>query len=474
MISILFTLAINAAWAGLEAVQSNSSAMPVAAPASDLPSVDVIDKCLTDKLQAKLDAQKAAEEAANNQPPGQSPPPTYPFHLVDPSQMPAQCGGDLDKFKQSLSNVQAFCASPASAKKAINGSMQLGCRTYTRDEYCTQVNTRMTALANAEGATMASVMAAAKSEFDWYANGKAPVEGQQQPKNPFQYTGYYGAEIDGRRPPCTDKFPYPVYSTPFDLRDFTSTDPQLSDSGVKGRPDSCGKQPVTGDAITVCRKTDDGKYVPYYTREEISKHVLNGKGAEIGCAANPIDIAFLQIQGDGQMYIKNDNGQTEEVWRLNTGGKNGRSGYLLGNVIRCAGGEISSMTTIRAYLDAHPREMMMLLNRNPSYLFFDKVKGGDPKGVDGITLVEGHSLATDRRFLRTGAQTLFDVPGAGGKHDCALANAVDSGSAINNMHADIYKGEGAEAFKKADALNSQGALFVAVPKNAGKAVANCK
>ena len=101
-------------------------------------------------------------------------------------------------------------------------------------------------------------------------------------------TGYYEPEIAGvriRQP----GFDVPVYGLPSDL--------------VRA---SEGEAPATANGTMPLGRYDrDGKFVPYFDRGEIDDGALMGRGLEIGWAADPVELFFLQVQGSGRLIAPN-------------------------------------------------------------------------------------------------------------------------------------------------------------------------
>ena len=93
-------------------------------------------------------------------------------------------------------------------------------------------------------------------------------------------TGYYEPEIRGSRT-RQPGYEVPIYTKPDDLVRCTRPDGGPA-AGGSTRPDSC---------------------VLYYTRAEIEDGALAGRNLEIGWAADPIDLFFLQIQGSGRLLL---------------------------------------------------------------------------------------------------------------------------------------------------------------------------
>ena len=99
-------------------------------------------------------------------------------------------------------------------------------------------------------------------------------------------TGYYEPEIDGAREK-SDKFPAAAYGRPDDL--------------VSVRPDETRASDSAAGVLTAMRKHRDG-LVPFYTREEIDKGALAGKGLEL-VYLDPVELFFMQVQGSGRVRL---------------------------------------------------------------------------------------------------------------------------------------------------------------------------
>ena len=127
------------------------------------------------------------------------------------------------------------------------------------------------------------------------------------------------------------------------------------------------------------RIDETGQCVLYYTRAEIEDGALAGRGLEIGWAADPIDLFFLQIQGSGRLLLP-DGG----VMRIGYDDQNGREYVAIGRLLRergilPAGG--ATMEDIVAWMRANPDEGAALMRENLSYIFFKELTGPGPLGA---------------------------------------------------------------------------------------------
>ena len=128
-------------------------------------------------------------------------------------------------------------------------------------------------------------------------------------------TGYYEPEIAGTRT-RQPGFDIPVYRVPPDLERAKVGD---------APPNPDGSQPLG-------RYDADGKFVPYHTRTEIEEGALAGKGLELGWAADPVEMFFLQIQGSGRLRAPDGT-----VVRIGYAGQNGLPYTGIGGVMRTRG-----------------------------------------------------------------------------------------------------------------------------------------
>jgi membrane-bound lytic murein transglycosylase A len=264
-------------------------------------------------------------------------------------------------------------------------------------------------------------------------------------------TGYYEPEIAGvrRRQPGFD---VPIYGMPADL--------------VRARPgdapaNSDGKQPLG-------RYDDDGDFVAYHDRAAIENGALAGKGLEIGWAADPVEVFFLQVQGSGRLRAPDGS-----VMRIGYAGQNGQAYTGIGGVMRNRGllgngpGQYSgSMQGIMQFIREHPADGRDLMRENKSWVFFRELTGandlGGPLGALGVPVREGSSVAADPLFAPLGAPVWLSV-------DRGIANglwiAQDTGGAIKGANRfDSFWGAGADARSTAGGMSARGQALLLLPK----------
>lgn len=261
------------------------------------------------------------------------------------------------------------------------------------------------------------------------------------------FTGYYEVELKGSRAPDA-AFPTPLYRKPSDL---VMVDLAEFSDRWKG-------ERTAGRVV-------DGRLRPYEDRAAIEAGSLAGKGLELLWAADPIAVFFLHIQGSGRVTFP-DGGQM----RVGYAGQNGHRYVAIGKELIDRGElkrEEVSLQTIRAWLQAHPDQAAALMNRNPSYVFFQELSGDGPNGAQGVALTPGRSLAVDAKFLPYGAPVWLDAedPLEPSQRLRRLMVAQDTGGAIRGpVRGDVFWGHGLEAERKAGVMKSPGEYYLLLPK----------
>jgi membrane-bound lytic murein transglycosylase A len=289
----------------------------------------------------------------------------------------------------------------------------------------------------AEAARLADIHAASffYHRFDWVRVGTGTAFA----------TGYYEPEIAGSRVRGPG-FETPIYRTPPDLIRCTRAD------GGTGRG----------------RMDETGRCVLYFTRAEIEDGALAGKGLEIGWAADPVDLFFLQIQGSGRVRLP-DGG----IMRIGYDNQNGREYVAIGRLLRDrgvlpAGG--ASMQSIVQWMRANPAEGKALMRENLSYIFFKELTGPGPLGALGLPVTPQTTVAADPLFVPLGAPVFLTMerPEANG-----LWIAQDTGGAIKGANRfDTFWGAGEEATRIAGGMSANGKALILLPKgSAARALA---
>ena len=291
----------------------------------------------------------------------------------------------------------------------------------------TQPGDWATPCAEAATVTPGSEAAFFRDRFDWVRIGDGKA---------FS-TGYYEPEIVGSRTP-TAAAAVPIYGVPTDLVRCTRPDGKTA----RGRLDAAG----------TC--------VPYFSRTEIEQGALAGKGLEIGYAADPIDLFFLQIQGSGRLVQPDGS-----VVRIGYADQNGAEYVAIGRLLRERGTLPSggaSMDAIVGWMRAQPDRGASLMRENPSYIFFRELTGPGPLGAMGLPVTAQGTVAADPLFEPLGAPVFLDLD-----RDFAdgLWVAQDTGGAIKGANRfDTFWGAGAAAKSIAGGLSAQGSALILLPK----------
>jgi len=268
------------------------------------------------------------------------------------------------------------------------------------------------------------------------------------------FTGYFEPVYEGRLTQ-DDTFKYPLYRQPDDL---TRIDLSLFNDKFKGE--------------SIVARIEGKKVLPYYSRSQIeSERMLEGKGLEIAWLKDPLDVAFLHIQGSGKLRLFD--GKDLLVHYQSSNGRPYRSigRYMIekGFLAR----EEMSMQAIRRYLAENPELVNEVLDYNPSYIFFRQVESG-PIGSLGVLLTPGRSIALDSRIFPKGALGFISCrkPGVNDQGDIIgwipfsrFVLNQDTGGAIKGAgRADIFWGSGSYAELAAGHLQHEGELYILIKK----------
>ena len=268
-------------------------------------------------------------------------------------------------------------------------------------------------------------------------------------------TGYYEPLLRGSRT-RTDEFAVPLYAVPDDLLtvDLASLYPELKGKRVRARVD--GK-----------------RVVPYWTRAQIERGAAQTEGKVLAWIADPVDAAFLQIQGSGRVELSDGS-----VMRVGYADQNGHPYRSIGRVLIERGEltrDTASMQAIRAWGRRNPDKLDELLDQNPSYVFFRDVPPPDPGTIDatidgpfgslGVPLLAGRAIAVDARAIPLGAPVFLATTRP--LSDVTLERLVmaqDTGGAIRgSVRADFFWGFGDEAGREAGRMRQDGSLWLLWP-----------
>ncbi|QDP18793.1 murein transglycosylase A [Sphingomonas xanthus] len=250
-------------------------------------------------------------------------------------------------------------------------------------------------------------------------------------------TGYYEPEIRGSRT-RQPGFDTPVHAKPADLVRCTRPD------GGTGRG----------------RIDERGTCVLYYTRAEIEDGALDGRGIEIGWAADPVELFFLQIQGSGGLIAPDG-----KVMRIGYADQNGREYVAIGRLLRergilPPGG--AGMDAIIGWMRSQPDGGKSLMRENPSYIFFRELTGPGPLGAINVPVTALTTVAADPKFVPMGAPVFLALDR---REASGLWVAQDTGGAIKGANRfDTFWGAGQSARVTAGGMAAKGGALLLLPK----------
>ncbi len=261
-------------------------------------------------------------------------------------------------------------------------------------------------------------------------------------------TGYFEPEFAGSLSPAPG-YAVPVYGRPSELVTLGASGP--------------GGQALTG-------RVQDHRVVPYWSRAQIDRGALGGRGLEILWLRDPVDLFFLQVQGSGRIRLPDG-----QIVRLGYAGRNGQPYVPLGRLL-VADGQLApdavSMQSIRAWLAAHPAAAGPLMERNPNYVFFrlldDVAPNQGPPGALGVSLTPLRSAAVDRAFLPLGVPLFVSTTRPDGSVLDRLVLAQDLGTDVAGpVRADLFFGWNDAAARDAGAMHAGGRIVLLLPRQPG-------
>jgi len=268
------------------------------------------------------------------------------------------------------------------------------------------------------------------------------------------FTGYFEPIYEGSLRP-DNLYKYPLYRKPDDL---INIDLSLFREEFKGK--------------RIIVRIEGKKVLPYFSREQIEiEKALKGRDLEIAWLKDPVDVAFLHIQGSGRLKLPD-----ERTISVGYQAANGRPYRSIGRYMLDKGflsWEKMSMQSIRRYLRDRPEIINEVLNYNPSYIFFRLLDNG-PFGNINVLLTPGRSLALDSRLFPKGAlcyisgqKPVIDRKGkiSSWTNFSRFIVNQDTGGAIKGAgRADIFWGNDDYAQLAAGHMKHEGELYVLIKK----------
>ncbi len=273
------------------------------------------------------------------------------------------------------------------------------------------------------------------------------------------FTGYFEPILQGRfRPDST--FRYPIYRKPDDL---IKIDLSLFNEDYKGK--------------SIIARIEGKSVIPYYSRQQIAQgRALEGRNLELAWLKDPVDVAFLQIQGSGRLDLGDG-----KMTRVGYSERNGHPYRSIGRYLMERGlitREEMSMQAIRRCLAERPDTVEEVLDYNPSYVFFRDLGDGPLLGSINTPITPGRTLALDSRLFPPGAIAWIKAskPKVNDKGEIVSWEAFsrfvlnqDTGGAIKGPgRADLFWGSGSYAELAAGHMRHEGELYILIKKpNAG-------
>lgn len=255
-------------------------------------------------------------------------------------------------------------------------------------------------------------------------------------------TGYFEPLLYGSRTK-NEIYKYPVYKTPKDL------------VTIKNK-----KRYPSFKRLRYKAKINNGRYVPYDSREQIEK----SNNFDVICyVSNKVDLFFMQIQGSGRVLL--DDGETINIGYAN---QNGRKYFAIGKHLIEEGyltKEEVSLQTIKEFLESNPSKMQDIMNLNKSYVFFHE-SPNSATGSLNVPLIAKRNIAVDRNYIPLGMPVFLETFNPKTKEPInKLVVAADTGGAIKGeIRADYFMGFGKEAKELAGLMKEEGRLHMLIPK----------
>ncbi len=204
---------------------------------------------------------------------------------------------------------------------------------------------------------------------------------------------------------------------------------------------------------------------PFYSRGEIDRGALEGKGLELAYVDDPVRLFFLHIQGSGRVRLEDGS-----VMRVGYAAQNGHDYHSIGKLLLehdVMEKDEMSAPALKDWLYRHDCHMRRVFDHNPSYIFFRELEGEDqgPIGAMGLPLVAEHSLAVDDAFMPYGVPVWLETTLPHETPYQRFMMTQDTGGAIKGpVRGDIFFGAGEWAEQVAGHMQNQGSYYVLLPR----------
>lgn len=226
-------------------------------------------------------------------------------------------------------------------------------------------------------------------------------------------------------------------------------------------------------------RTRQGRYqVPLYRKPaQFGNRPLPGRaellqnpamrGNELVWVDDPVEAAFLQIQGSGRIRMADGT-----MMRVGFGGTNDQPFRSIGKWL-LERGEITpaqaTMQGIKAWARANPGRVEEMLNVNPRFVFFRELPPNNdgPVGALGVPLTAERSIAVDPATIPLGVPVFLSTTRPLSTEPIQrLMFAQDTGSAIKGgVRADFFWGAGDAAGETAGRMKQGGRMWVLMPRS---------
>jgi membrane-bound lytic murein transglycosylase A len=191
------------------------------------------------------------------------------------------------------------------------------------------------------------------------------------------------------------------------------------------------------------------------------------RGNELVWVDDPVEAAFLQIQGSGRIRLANGT-----MMRVGFGGTNDQPFRSFGKWLLDRG-EITpaqaTMQGIKAWARANPSRVDEMLNVNPRFVFFRELPptNDGPVGALGVPLTAERSIAVDPATIPLGVPVFLSTTRPLSTEPIErLMFAQDTGSAIKGgVRADFFWGAGDAAGETAGRMKQGGRMWVLMPRS---------
>ncbi len=191
------------------------------------------------------------------------------------------------------------------------------------------------------------------------------------------------------------------------------------------------------------------------------------RGQELAWVDDPVEAAFLQIQGSGRIRL-----QDGTMMRVGFGGTNDQPFRSFGKWLLDRG-EITpaqaTMQGIKGWARANPGRVDEMLNVNPRFVFFRELPptNDGPVGALGVPLTAERSIAVDPATIPLGVPVFLSTTRPLSTEPIQrLMFAQDTGSAIKGgVRADFFWGAGDAAGETAGRMKQGGRMWVLMPRS---------